>query len=220
MYIIFIEEKCWIQQCIELVVGKVSFILEEKKCFFSELIVVEGLECYFGVKFLGVKCFLLEGGDVLILMFKEMICYVGKSGICEVVLGMVYCGCLNVLVNVLGKKLQDLFDEFVGKYKEYFGIGDVKYYMGFFFDMEIEGGLVYLVLVFNLLYFEIVSLVVIGFVCVCLDCLDELSSNKVLFIIIYGDVVVIGQGVVQEILNMFKVCGYEVGGIVCIVINN
>lgn len=81
------------------------FNSEEKKCFLSELIVVEGFECYFGVKFFGVKCFLLEGGDVLILMFKEMICYVGNSGICEVVFGMVYCGCLNVLVNVLGKKL-------------------------------------------------------------------------------------------------------------------
>lgn len=99
-------------------------------------------------------------------------------------------------------------------------MGDVKYYMGFLFDFQIDGGLVYLVLVFNLFYFEIVSLVVIGFVCVCLDRFDELSSNKVLLIIIYGDVVVIGQGVVQEILNMLKVCGYEVGGMVCIVINN
>lgn len=128
MYIINIEEKCWFQQCIELVVGKFIFSDEEKCCFLSELIVVEGLECYLGVKFSGVKCFLLEGGDLLVIMLKEMICYVGKNGICEVVLGMVYCGCLNVLINVLGKKLEDLFDEFVGKYKEYLGIGDVKYY--------------------------------------------------------------------------------------------
>lgn len=85
--------------------GIFVFSKEEKCIFFEELIVVEGLECYFGVKFFGVKCFFFEGGDVLVLMIKEMICYVGVSGMCEVVIGMVYCGCLNMLVNVLGKKL-------------------------------------------------------------------------------------------------------------------
>ncbi len=50
-------------------------------------------------------------------------------------------GRLNVLVNVLGKKPQDLFDEFAGKHKEHLGTGDVKYHMGFSSDMETEGGL-------------------------------------------------------------------------------
>lgn len=68
------------------------------------MIVVEGFERYFGVKFFGVKRFSLEGGDALISMFKEMIRYVGNSGIREVVFGMAYRGRLNVLVNVLGKK--------------------------------------------------------------------------------------------------------------------
>lgn len=76
-------------------------------------------------------------------MLKEMIRHAGKSGTREVVLGMAHRGRLNVLVNVLGKKPQDLFDEFAGKHKEHLGTGDVKYHMGFSSDMETEGGLVH-----------------------------------------------------------------------------
>lgn len=48
-------------------------------------------------------------------MLKEMIRHAGNSGTREVVLGMAHRGRLNVLVNVLGKKPQDLFDEFAGE---------------------------------------------------------------------------------------------------------
>ncbi len=153
-------------------------------------------------------------------MLKEIIRHAGKSGTREVVLGMAHRGRLNVLVNVLGKKPQDLFDEFAGKHKEHLGTGDVKYHMGFSSDMETEGGLVHLALAFNPSHLEIVSPVVIGSVRARLDRLDEPSSNKVLPITIHGDAAVTGQGVVQETLNMSKARGYEVGGTVRIVINN
>jgi 2-oxoglutarate dehydrogenase E1 component len=153
-------------------------------------------------------------------MLKELIRHAGKSGTREVVLGMAHRGRLNVLVNVLGKKPQDLFDEFAGKHKEHLGTGDVKYHMGFSSDIETEGGLVHLALAFNPSHLEIVSPVVIGSVRARLDRLDEPSSNKVLPITIHGDAAVTGQGVVQETLNMSKARGYEVGGTVRIVINN
>lgn len=76
-------------------------------------------------------------------MLKELIRHAGKSGTREVVLGMAHRGRLNVLVNVLGKKPQDLFDEFAGKHKEHLGTGDVKYHMGFSSDIETEGGQVH-----------------------------------------------------------------------------
>lgn len=153
-------------------------------------------------------------------MLKEMIRHAGNSGTREVVLGMAHRGRLNVLVNVLGKKPQDLFDEFAGKHKEHLGTGDVKYHMGFSSDFQTDGGLVHLALAFNPSHLEIVSPVVIGSVRARLDRLDEPSSNKVLPITIHGDAAVTGQGVVQETLNMSKARGYEVGGTVRIVINN
>lgn len=51
-------------------------------------------------------------------MLKEMVRHAGNSGTREVVLGMAHRGRLNVLINVLGKKPQDLFDEFAGKHKD------------------------------------------------------------------------------------------------------
>ncbi|BAN95585.1 2-oxoglutarate dehydrogenase, E1 subunit [Plautia stali symbiont] len=220
MHINNTEEKRWIQQRLESVVGHASFSADEKKGFLKELTAAEGLEKYLGAKFPGAKRFSLEGGDALVPMLREMIRHAGKSGTREVVLGMAHRGRLNVLINVLGKKPQDLFDEFSGKHKEHLGTGDVKYHMGFSSDVETEGGLVHLALAFNPSHLEIVSPVVIGSVRARLDRLAEPGSNKVLPITIHGDAAVIGQGVVQETLNMSQARGYEVGGTVRIVINN
>lgn len=220
MHITNTEEKRWIQQRIESVAGRASFSVEEKKGFLKQLTAAEGLERYLGAKFPGAKRFSLEGGDALVPMLNEMIHHAGKNGTREVVLGMAHRGRLNVLINVLGKKPQDLFDEFAGKHKEHLGTGDVKYHMGFSSDVETEGGMVHLALAFNPSHLEIVSPVVMGSVRARLDRLDEPASNKVLPITIHGDAAVTGQGVVQETLNMSQARGYEVGGTVRIVINN
>ncbi len=220
MHINNTEEKRWIQQRLESVAGRATFSSEEKKGFLKELTAAEGLEKYLGAKFPGAKRFSLEGGDALVPMLREMIRHAGKSGTREVVLGMAHRGRLNVLINVLGKKPQDLFDEFSGKHKDHLGTGDVKYHMGFSSDVETEGGLVHLALAFNPSHLEIVSPVVMGSVRARLDRLDSPGSNQVLPVTIHGDAAVIGQGVVQETLNMSQARGYEVGGTVRIVINN
>jgi 2-oxoglutarate dehydrogenase E1 component len=222
MHITNTEEKRWIQQHIESVVGQPSFSPEEKKRFLSELTAAEGIERYLGAKFPGAKRFSLEGGDALIPMLKEMVRYAGKNGTREVVLGMAHRGRLNVLINVLGKQPQDLFDEFAGKHKEHLGTGDVKYHQGFSSDVDTDGGIVHLALAFNPSHLEIVSPVVEGSVRARIDRLNlnEQSSRMVLPITLHGDAAISGQGVVQETLNMSKARGYDVGGTVRIVVNN
>ncbi len=153
-------------------------------------------------------------------MLKEMIRHAGKSGTREVVLGMAHRGRLNVLVNVLGKKPQDLFDEFAGKHKEHLGTGDVKYHMGFSSDMETEGGLVHwrwrltrrtsrssarwLSVPYAPVWIVWTSQAATKF---CLLPSTATPPSP-------------AEGVVQETLNMSKARGYEVGGTVRIVINN
>jgi 2-oxoglutarate dehydrogenase E1 component len=214
------EQKRWIQQRVESVVGQPSFTKDEKITFLDELTAAEGLERYLGAKFPGAKRFSLEGGDALIPMTKELIRQAGNQGMREVVIGMAHRGRLNMLVNVLGKRPQDLFDEFAGKHDETWGTGDVKYHQGFSADFATPSGNVHLVLAFNPSHLEIVNPVVIGSVRARQDRLDDRDGSKVLPITVHGDSAIAGQGVVAETFNMSQARGFKVGGTVRIVVNN
>ncbi|MCK6262173.1 2-oxoglutarate dehydrogenase E1 component [Vibrio sp. ZSDE26] len=214
------EQKRWIQQRLESVSGQPSFNLDEKRAFLEELTAAEGLERYLGAKFPGAKRFSLEGGDALIPMTKELIRHAGSQGMREVVVGMAHRGRLNMLVNVLGKKPQDLFDEFAGKHDETWGTGDVKYHQGFSADFATPGNDVHLVLAFNPSHLEIVNPVVIGSVRARQDRLDDKDGSIVLPITVHGDSAIAGQGVVQETFNMSQTRGFRVGGTIRIVVNN
>ncbi|MDP5253887.1 MULTISPECIES: 2-oxoglutarate dehydrogenase E1 component [unclassified Vibrio] len=221
MHITNTEQKRWIQQRLEPVVGKPSYSSEEKQTFLEELTAAEGLERYLGAKFPGAKRFSLEGGDALIPMTKELIRHAGKNGMREVVIGMAHRGRLNMLVNVLGKRPQDLFDEFAGKHSdESWGTGDVKYHQGFSADFATEAGNVHLALAFNPSHLEIVNPVVIGSVRARQDRLKDKNGSQVLPITIHGDSAITGQGVVAETFNMSQARGFQVGGTVRIVVNN
>ncbi|MCG7585266.1 2-oxoglutarate dehydrogenase E1 component [Photobacterium sp. OFAV2-7] len=220
MHITNTDEKRWLQQRLESVVGQGAFSKDEKLTFLDELTAAEGLERYLGAKFPGAKRFSLEGGDALIPMVKELIRHAGTNGAREVVVGMAHRGRLNMLVNVLGKKPQDLFDEFAGKHDETWGTGDVKYHQGFSADFATPGGDVHLVLAFNPSHLEIVNPVVVGSVRARQDRLGDKDGSQVLPITIHGDSAIAGQGVVAETFNMSQSRGYRVGGTVRIVVNN
>lgn len=220
MHITSTEEKRWIQQRLESVVGQPAFTRDEQLTFLDELTAAEGLERYLGAKFPGAKRFSLEGADSLIPMVKEIIRHSGTKGVREVVIGMAHRGRLNMLVNVLGKKPSELFDEFAGIHGDSWGTGDVKYHQGFSSDFSTPSGGVHLVLAFNPSHLEIVNPVVIGSVRARQDRLGDNDGSMVLPISIHGDSAFSGQGVVQETFNMSQARGYRVGGTVRVVVNN
>ncbi len=213
-------EKRWIQERLESVDARPKWTAEAKKQALEELTAAEGLERYLGAKFPGAKRFSLEGGDMLIPMVKSIIRQVGATGHKEIVIGMAHRGRLTMLVNVLGKRPKELFDQFAGHHGDAWGTGDVKYHMGFSSDFATEGGNVHLALAFNPSHLEIVNPVVIGSVRARMERLHDNEFNKVLPITIHGDSAIAGQGVVAETFNMSQTRGFGVGGTVRIVINN
>ncbi|WP_417656780.1 2-oxoglutarate dehydrogenase E1 component [Pseudidiomarina aestuarii] len=220
MHIVSTREKRWIQQRLEGVLGRPEFSQDLQQRILKELVAADGLEKYLGSKFPGAKRFSLEGGDSLVPMLKALIHRAGEQGSKEVVIGMAHRGRLNVLVNVLGKKPADLFDEFAGKHAVNKGSGDVKYHMGFSSDFATKGGDVHLALAFNPSHLEIVNPVVMGSVRARMDRLGDSTGSKVLPITIHGDAAIAGQGIVQETFNMSKTRAFQVGGSIRIVINN
>ena len=221
MHIQDMEQKNWLQAKMESVLNKPLFTKEEKINLLQELTAADGLERYLGAKFPGAKRFSLEGSDAFIPMMKEIIRHAGRQGMSDVVMGMAHRGRLNMLVNVLGKKPAELFDEFAGKHADVNRTGDVKYHQGFSSDFAVDDNKqVHLALAFNPSHLEIVSPVVIGSVRARQNRVHDKEHNKVLAITVHGDSAVAGQGVVQETLNMSNARGYKVGGTIRIVINN
>tara|TARA_R110001583_G_scaffold28634_5_gene101295 strand:- start:742 stop:3558 length:2817 start_codon:yes stop_codon:yes gene_type:complete len=219
MHITNTDEKRWIQNRIESCESRPSFSNEAKNRFLEELTAAEGLERYIGSKFPGAKRFSLEGGDSFVPMLKEVIRRSGEQGAHEVVIGMAHRGRLNVLVNVLGKKPADLFNEFAGKHANIDGSSDVKYHQGFSSDFKTAKGNVHLSLAFNPSHLEIVNPVVLGSVRARQERLNSIGE-KVVPITIHGDSAISGQGVVQETFNMSQARAFKVSGTIRIVINN
>ena len=89
---------------------------EDRREILAHLTAAEGIERYLHTKYVGQKRFSLEGGESLIPMLDDLIQHGGAKGIREIVIGMAHRGRINVLVNVLGKPPETLFDEFEGNY--------------------------------------------------------------------------------------------------------
>ncbi|NCT57610.1 MAG: 2-oxoglutarate dehydrogenase E1 component [Legionella sp.] len=222
MHIANAEEVTWIQQQMESGRGRRALTSERKKTLLDELIAADGLERYLGTRFVGQKRFSLEGGDALVPMMKEIIREAGQNEVREVIVGMAHRGRLNVLINVLGKKPEVLFQEFEGKYSHGERTGDVKYHMGFSSNLPTNSkNVVHVSLAFNPSHLEIIGPVVQGSSRSRLRRRNDLIEKKqVLPVVIHGDAAFAGQGVVMETFNFSQARGYCTGGTVHIVINN
>ncbi len=225
MHISDTDEVEWLQEKMETARGRPKFDKETKLAILSDLIAADGLERYLGTRYVGQKRFSLEGGDALIPMMKEVVRQSALSHVKEVVVGMAHRGRLNLLVNVLGKKPDQLFDEFEGRAKSKLSghtiSGDVKYHLGFSSDVRAAGELIHLVLAFNPSHLEIIAPVVEGSARSRLGRHHDLEKKeKVIPVVIHGDAAFAGQGVVMETFNFSQARGYSTGGTVHIVINN
>lgn len=220
MYIANTEELEWLQKIMESTKGRPHFSAEKKKSILSDLVAADGLERYLGTRYVGQKRFSLEGGDAFIPLMKELILKGGANAVNEIVIGMAHRGRLNILVNVLGKEPDELFQEFEGKIKSD-RTGDVKYHQGFSADLATEKGAISITLAFNPSHLEIISPVVEGSVRARLERRCDLEKkDSVIPVIVHGDAAFTGQGVVMETFNFSQARGYATGGTIHIVVNN
>ncbi|USS94327.1 2-oxoglutarate dehydrogenase E1 component [Buchnera aphidicola] len=215
------KEKEWIQKYIENQWTKKKISDEKKIEILNAIISAQTFEKYINSKYPSYKRFSLEGNDSLIPMLYEIISQSLQKKFCYFYIGMAHRGRLNVLINVLGKPSNLLFQEFSDKDMRNLNTGDVKYHFGFYSDIYIKNfkkGDINLE--YNPSHLEIINPVIMGISRYKYDSLQSKNFHHIIPIMIHGDAAFTGQGIIQEILNMSQTPGYGIGGSIHIIINN
>ena len=218
------EQRAWLQERIEVPHQKPH--PNEQKYILSKLNAAEAFETFLQTKYVGQKRFSLEGSETVIPLLDAVLDKAAEHEMDEVVIGMPHRGRLNVLANIVGKPISQIFREFEGNLDpgQAHGSGDVKYHLGAegkYFRMFGDGETV-VSLASNPSHLEAVDPVLEGIVRAKQDLLDKGHDRgyTVLPLMLHGDASFAGQGVVAETLNLALLRGYRTGGTVHVVVNN
>jgi 2-oxoglutarate dehydrogenase E1 component len=222
MHIDNLAVRTWLQERMERSRNRLDLSRETQVRILTKLTDAEIFEEFIQKKFVGAKRFSLEGSESLIPLLDMAIEKAGAQGSCEVILAMAHRGRLNVLANVIGKSPRDIFREFEDVDPElHRGRGDVKYHLGYSGDwVTSTGAKLHLSLCFNPSHLEFVNPVALGRARAKQDRIGDDQRERALAILIHGDASFIGEGVVQESLNLSELPGYRVGGALHVIVNN
>jgi 2-oxoglutarate dehydrogenase E1 component len=217
------EQKAWLQSRMEPTGN--SWPLDEttRKRVLQRVIEAEEFEHFLHARFVGHKRFSLEGAEAAMAILDEVLDLAANHNVHEIVIGMAHRGRLNVLANLVGKSMIQLFSEFEGDIDptSIQGSGDVKYHLGATGVRKSANGREIMVSVaFNPSHLEAVDPVVEGIVRPKQDRLGDAKRDRVIPILIHGDAAFAGQGVVAETLNLSQLEGYTTGGTIHLIINN
>jgi 2-oxoglutarate dehydrogenase E1 component len=217
------EQKQWLQDRMESTMNVWKLDDAVRHRILNRLIQAEEFEHFLQTRFVGQKRFGLEGLESTIVTLDETLDRSANQNVHEVVIGMAHRGRLNVLANVVGKSMAQVFSEFEGNPdpESVQGSGDVKYHLGASGIHRSSLGKEILVSVaFNPSHLEAVDPVVEGLVRPKQDWLGDEKRERVIPILIHGDAAFIGQGVVAEVLQLSQLDGYKTGGTIHVVTNN
>ncbi|MEX2534316.1 MAG: 2-oxoglutarate dehydrogenase E1 component [Trueperaceae bacterium] len=222
MHIDNLRVRTWLQARMEQSRNRLDLSRDTQLRILTKLTDTEIFEEFIQKKFVGAKRFSLEGSESLIPLLDMAIEKAGGQGSCEVILAMAHRGRLNVLANIMGKSPRDIFREFEDVDPEmHRGRGDVKYHLGYSGDwVTSTGAKLHLSLCFNPSHLEFVNPVALGRTRAKQDRIGDEERERALAILIHGDASFIGEGVVQESLNLSELPGYRIGGALHVIVNN
>ena len=191
---------------------------------------VETFERFLHRTFPGKTRFSIEGLDMMVPILDEIIHDAAEGGVQHVMIAMAHRGRLNVLAHILQKPYTQILAEFkdpILKLRVDLGfMGDVKYHAGA--RIKATDGLpkdVVISMPPNPSHLEAVDPVVHGMARAAATTAEQpgapiVDKGKVLAIVIHGDAAFPGQGIVAETLNLSRLEGYDVGGIIHLIANN
>ncbi len=194
---------------------------------------VETFERFLHRTFPGKTRFSIEGLDMMVPVLDEIVHDAAEGGVQHVMIAMAHRGRLNVLAHILQKPYSQILAEFkdpilANRLRVDLGwMGDVKYHAGARVEARPEGlpKQVIISMPPNPSHLEAVDPVLNGMARAAATSAEApgapiVDKGKVLAILIHGDAAFPGQGVVAETLNLSRLDGYDVGGIIHIIANN
>ena len=222
MHIDNLAVRQWLQRRMERTRNRLELSRHEQLRILTRLSDAVVFEEFLRQKFLGAKTFSLEGCETLLPLLDLVIEKAGQHGVNNIIFGMGHRGRLNVLANIVGKRPCDIFREFADAEPEQWqGRGDVKYHLGHSGDWTTATGRrIHLSLCFNPSHLEFVNPIVLGRVRAWQDRTRDADRRRTLGIVLHGDAAFAGEGIVQETLNLAKLPGYRIGGVLHIIVNN
>ncbi|MBA3271183.1 MAG: 2-oxoglutarate dehydrogenase E1 component [Acidobacteria bacterium] len=227
------EERVWLRQAVETRQFRPPNDPVNALDLLDRITQVETFERFLHRTFPGKTRFSIEGLDMMIPILDEIISDAASAGVQHVMIAMAHRGRLNVLAHVTQKPYPQVLAEFKDPLFARSGridlgwMGDVKYHAGARFVVAGQGRPQSLTISMppNPSHLEAVDPVLAGMARAAATNVDkpgkpELHADKVLGILIHGDAAFPGQGVVAETLNLSRLDGYDVGGIIHIIANN
>jgi 2-oxoglutarate dehydrogenase E1 component len=227
------EERDWLRQAVETGQFRPPRDPINARELLDRITQVEVFERFLHRTFPGKTRFSIEGLDLMIPILDEIINDAAAAGVQHVMIAMAHRGRLNVLAHILQKPYAQVLAEFKDPlFSRTAGsnlgwMGDVKYHAGARVVAEGEGRPESLTISMppNPSHLEVVDPVMVGMARAAATGVSErgkprLQPEKVLGILIHGDAAFPGQGIVAETLNLSRLDGYDVGGIIHIIANN
>ena len=126
------EEKHWLQERMEPNRNLAPLPPETRVRTLERVVEAEEFEHFLHTRFIGHKRFSLEGAESAVAILDEILDTAADNNVSEAVIGMAHRGRLNVLANIIGKSMVQVFSEFEGNADPHSaqGSGDVKYHLG------------------------------------------------------------------------------------------
>ena len=230
------EERAWLREAAESGRFSVEQMPFNSVDILKRLTKVETFEHFLQRSFVAKTRFSIEGLDVMVPLLDEVIGEAAVSGIFNILLGMAHRGRLNLLAHVFNKPIDQILAEFkdpllrrVLQNEPDGWTGDVKYHAGArrYIDTDDDPQTFELTVQMapNPSHLEAINPVVEGMARAAGTRTDRpgapvFDSTVTLPVLIHGDAAFVGEGVVAESLNMYRLPGYETGGTIHIIANN
>jgi 2-oxoglutarate dehydrogenase E1 component len=227
------EERNWLRQAVETCQFRPPRDPINGVELLDRITQVEVFERFLHRTFPGKTRFSIEGLDMMIPVLDEIINDAAAAGVRHVMIAMAHRGRLNVLAHIMQKPYSQMLAEFKDPLFSRSAridlgwMGDVKYHAGARYVAAGDGRPESLVISMppNPSHLEAVDPVLVGMARAAATDVEQpgkpaLHPERVLGILIHGDAAFPGQGIVAETLNLSRLDGYDVGGIIHIIANN